>query len=281
MKKYFTFNFSNHINSNHLIYTLLFIIFISICGVSASGADTTPPKLVSTNPVNGEQNVPINQRMVSFTFNEEMLSGFGVTTWVNDSADPNIKSHDWSTDTEWSSDHRTATLIYNKNLPIETKIILILNPSTHMPCFKDLSGNPLPSDISVSFHTSNSIDSTLMSALNPTPTPSPSPSLTPTAEEIKEHYIDDFPQTMETSQVLDKGGEEDSPWSEPIINCNDCHNIVHNILYETWKEESGWYYITPFYPSFSPPGILGYFFSTVKIYKVPDECGINTIKSYV
>ena len=94
----------NNYNTLFLLGVSIFFILIFSFGIGiVSSTDTTSPKLVSSNPADGEQNVPINQRTVSFTFNEAMQSDISVTTWVNDSLDPDISSHDWSSDYEWSS----------------------------------------------------------------------------------------------------------------------------------------------------------------------------------
>ena len=118
--------------------------------------DTTSPKLISSNPPDGEINVPFTQRTISFTFNEPMRADKGVL-W------PGLNSV--RSEVKWSSDQKTIYFTFYENFPINTTVSWFLNPSVvnldcgHMDGFKDLSENLLPFDTySGSFNTSNDVD---------------------------------------------------------------------------------------------------------------------------
>ena len=155
MIKYFTSNFSNHVNSHYSIYVLLLVIFIFLSGANvAKGADTTSPKLISSNPADAEINVPFTQRTIYFTFNEAMQP-LNEVKWLELSVGTEIEK------IIWSSDQKTIYFTFNKNLPIDTTVSWVLNPSTNKNGFVDLSGNYLPFDTySGSFITSNDADTT-------------------------------------------------------------------------------------------------------------------------
>ena len=78
-----------------------------------SGLDTTPPSLISSDPLNGATNVPLDKGTISFTFDEAMGVGQSVT-WAG-AVDINAIINTIS----WSSDNNSLN-------------------------FKDLAGNPLP-----------------------------------------------------------------------------------------------------------------------------------------
>ena len=116
--------------------------------------DTTSPKLISSNPADGEINVPFTQRTISYTFNEAMQPEKSVTWWGLNAGSAIDKI-------EWSSDQKIIYFTFNKNLPIDKTVSWVLNPSTHKKGFVDLSGNSLLFDTySGSFITSNDVDTT-------------------------------------------------------------------------------------------------------------------------
>ncbi len=98
--------------------------------------DTTPPSLVSSNPFNDAINIPVTQGTISFTFNEPMGMGYSFS-WSG----VNINAND--SNTSWSEDKKTIFLTL-ADLPANSTITWILNPSTLPPGFTDLAGNPLP-----------------------------------------------------------------------------------------------------------------------------------------
>jgi parallel beta-helix repeat protein len=123
--------------------------------------DTTSPNLIFNSPTNGEVNVPITQRTVSFTFNESMQPDVSVTWWgLNDNYTNNISI-------DWISDQKTISFTFDRDLLINTTISWVLNPSTHQPSFKDLAGNPLPADTYFgSFSTATAVEDQLIDTQN-------------------------------------------------------------------------------------------------------------------
>jgi len=120
--------------------------------------DTTLPKLISSNPADGEINVPFTQRTISYTFNKPMRPDKGVTWWGLD-VSSGYQSY-------WSSDQKTIYFTFYENFPINTTVSWILNPSIannagELGGFSDLYGNLLPIDTYFgSFNTSNNADTT-------------------------------------------------------------------------------------------------------------------------
>lgn len=134
---------------NSLPFTCTVFWNIEFFGTSYDGyfttegsADTTPPLLVSSNPLNGATNVPVSSRAVSFTFNEPMVSGYYrdllAVKWSN-----NIDTT--SMYQVWSSDKKTITFILGNDFPPNATITWLLNP-VDKPYLMDLAGNPLPAD---------------------------------------------------------------------------------------------------------------------------------------
>ena len=103
-----------------------------------SGLDTTPPSLISSDPLNGATNVPLDKETISFTFNEAMGDGQSVT-WASA-----IDIAAIINSISWSADNKTIVYTLNANLPTSSLITWELNPATHSLNFKDLAGNPLP-----------------------------------------------------------------------------------------------------------------------------------------
>jgi hypothetical protein len=110
--------------------------------------DSVSPHLVSSIPSNGQTNVSVTQRTVSFTFSEPMThpGNYGVT-WSGLPAGMVVS------DGVWSADAKTITFTFSLDLLPGRAVGWVLNPSTHPPLFKDLAGNPLPADIQGSFST--------------------------------------------------------------------------------------------------------------------------------
>ena len=100
--------YSNRFNQFTLpckLCTIIFLLLVLISSVSvASGSDTTPPELVSTDPAIGYQHIPTSHRTISFTFNEEMHYHYSVT-FGGLSADYT----DFAS-IEWSSDQKTISI---------------------------------------------------------------------------------------------------------------------------------------------------------------------------
>jgi len=126
-----------------LLLTLIFVIGIFCIIASSDGggnggcSDSERPVVVSTNPSHGATNVSTHLRWVSITFNEEMVNDKSVT-WVGNwgpSLDPSFY---------WSEDGKTFYISPgNDNIPANSTLTLILNPSTHYPGFQDLCDNEL------------------------------------------------------------------------------------------------------------------------------------------
>lgn len=103
------------------------------------------PTVVSTNPSNGEVEVSRNLEWISVTFSEEMEEGYSVSVDWDSSA-----AIGWplsgATALTWSSDGRTF-LFSRAN--VGTRLVpgitiqVTLNPPSHPPRFRDISGNPL------------------------------------------------------------------------------------------------------------------------------------------
>ena len=118
---------------------------------SSSVSDNIPPVLISSNPADGSTNIPVTQRTVSFTFNEAMQHSDSILWW-GPSNGTELNNF------ELSPDQKTITYTFDRDLPADTIIKWLLNPSTYELGFKDLAGNPLPSDTySGSFNTSSSV----------------------------------------------------------------------------------------------------------------------------
>ena len=97
-------------------------------------------EVVSTSPKNNENNVSIDTKWVSVTFNQEMKLGHSVSSYNN--------CWPLSNDTHiyWSNDHKTFYVSRDntsENLPHNEEIAIILNPETHFPWFQSKSGVPL------------------------------------------------------------------------------------------------------------------------------------------
>ncbi len=103
-----------------------------------SGLDTTPPSLISSDPLNSATNEPLDKETISFTFDEAMGVGQSVI-WagaIDIAAIINSIS--------WSADNKTIVYTLNANLPAPSVITWVLNPGTDSLNFKDLAGNHLP-----------------------------------------------------------------------------------------------------------------------------------------
>lgn len=114
---------------------------------SSGGEDTTPPELVSSNPVVGQFGVDVDSS-VTFVFNEAMANTRSIA-WSE-----NVNSADFTY--SWSVDGRTLTCVYADSFPETTLITWQLNPSGQTLEFMDEAGNPLPEDTySGNFFTAN------------------------------------------------------------------------------------------------------------------------------
>jgi hypothetical protein len=112
--------------------------------------DSVSPYLVSSVPSNGQTNVPVTQRTISFTFSEPMRHpGWCSVTF------PGLPSGTIVSDGIWDEDADTITFTFDRDFLPASIVGWVLNPSTHSQNFMDLAGNPLPADISGSFSTAS------------------------------------------------------------------------------------------------------------------------------
>lgn len=99
--------------------------------------DTVPPFVVSSSPVDGEQNAALSPITVLFSEPVKDLAPASVTlTKTCDSSLVTIS-------TALSTDKKTATISPLVTLPTNTEYKLSLNPEGASPAISDLSGNPL------------------------------------------------------------------------------------------------------------------------------------------
>ena len=103
----------------------------------------TPPTsdltVISTNPEIGATGISRNLDRISVTFSKKMVEGYSVSSLG-----------DWQlsgkTQVYWSNDKKTFNISRDDTinlLPSNRTITIILNPSSHSPNFKDISGNAL------------------------------------------------------------------------------------------------------------------------------------------
>lgn len=108
-------------------------------------AASRQPIVVSTNPSNGELDVSRNLEWISVTFSEEMGDGYSVSVdWDSPAAIGWPLSG--ATALTWGSDGRTFLFSrenVGKRLVPGITIQVTLNPPSHPPRFKDISGNAL------------------------------------------------------------------------------------------------------------------------------------------
>ena len=113
----------------------------------ATNADTTPPTVVSTNPIDGATGVPVNSTIVT-TFSEAMdASTINDSTFTMSNGATGMVSYDDTT--------QTATFTPSANLNYATTYT-----ATIIKDVKDLAGNPIASDFVWSFTTAPAPDIT-------------------------------------------------------------------------------------------------------------------------
>lgn len=110
------------------------------------GSDSTPPTIISTSPKNGDTNVSLNSKIV-ITFSEAMNQASATGAF---SATPAINGT-WS----WNTQGDTMTL--TPGAPMQANQQYQIRIST---AAKDLAGNPMSSDYTFSFTTSQQSDTT-------------------------------------------------------------------------------------------------------------------------
>jgi hypothetical protein len=113
---------------------------------TAGGGDITPPALVSTSPLAGETNVPINTPVV-FRFSEQMSRGIAL----------GIAGTTASRTFDWSPDSRVLVATPTTNWPPNATIFWTLNLYYTQLAFGDLNGNALPMETVLSFTTGTNV----------------------------------------------------------------------------------------------------------------------------
>ncbi len=98
--------------------------------------DTTKPTLVSSDPSDGDVDVPTST-VISFTFSEAMGTGYSIA-WSANVAAANFTY-------SWSADAKTLECTYAGGLPANKAIAWNLNPAG-AALFKDVAGNALAAD---------------------------------------------------------------------------------------------------------------------------------------
>ena len=121
--------------------------------------DNINPILVSSEPGDRDVNIPLTQRIISFTFSETMQPNVSVRWWgLNDT---------YTALMDWSLDNKTVFFTFDRDLLANTTISWVLNPSTHIPGFQDLASNPLPADTYYgSFSTATAVEDQLIDTQN-------------------------------------------------------------------------------------------------------------------
>jgi hypothetical protein len=132
-----TFNFTVDVNSGP---TQAFSLTIHPSG---GPADSTPPTLVETTPHNFQRGIQTHSG-IAFTFSEPMQANQSIT-WSGNVNPANFRY-------DWATNGLTLFCTYNGLLPTSSTISWTLNP-TGQSLFRDLAGNPLPSNIAGSFST--------------------------------------------------------------------------------------------------------------------------------
>ena len=122
-----------------ILYFMAILLSVVIIDMgTVSGIDTTPPSLISSSPANGEINIPVDYRKISFTFNEPMKTGY--------SADWSGLGDGTEIDSYWSYDQKTINFTFSKNFPANSQVEWTLNPSGEGEWFRDLADNHLPAN---------------------------------------------------------------------------------------------------------------------------------------
>ena len=114
---------------------LLFVVILFLCfGMACGENDSTAPRVISTFPLNGSQDVDPSINEISVTFNEEMMDGNW--SWVYEDKDsfPRIIGQTYYTE------NNTVNRLPVKLEPNKEYVIWI--NSAQFKNFKDKSGNP-------------------------------------------------------------------------------------------------------------------------------------------
>jgi hypothetical protein len=114
-----------------LVFTFILIIF----GVACAQEDTKPPRVVSTFPQNGSQDVDPSIKEISVTFNEEMMDGNW--SWAYD----DINKFPQIVGQAYYNDNNTKNIVPVKLEPNKEYVIWI--NSTSYQNFKNKKGTPV------------------------------------------------------------------------------------------------------------------------------------------
>lgn len=121
---------------NTWILLLAGLLLAQIALGNANAADTTPPTLVSSSPVNGANNVPLDSKVI-FTFSEAMQvpADFSQAIMWIDAGQLVPANFNYS----WSADAKTLSCAYSGPLPAADAISWFLSNTE----FLDLAGNSM------------------------------------------------------------------------------------------------------------------------------------------
>ena len=113
---------------------LFIVILLLSFGIACGEKDSTAPRVISTLPLNGSQDVDPTLNEISVTFNEEMMDGNW--SWVYEDKDtfPRI------TGQTYYIENNTVNILPVKLEPNKEYVIWI--NSAQFKNFKDKSGNP-------------------------------------------------------------------------------------------------------------------------------------------